>query len=111
VLLAVQLIGRVDVQTLHVLTGSIVGLGTGIAQWLVLKRQCRPATRWIAISSMAWTVGMWSSGATALPVFDLLNASALDLPVALATAGVIAGVISGVPLAGLLHTPQEAGYR
>jgi hypothetical protein len=69
------------------LAGVILGITTGTAQWLVLRREVYWSGWWIMINVVAWTTGM-----------------AL-LPGILLT-GVMAGVISGFAMELLLRSPK-----
>lgn len=69
------------------LAGVVVGVTTGIAQWLILRREVYWAAWWIMISIVAWTTGM-----ALLPGIMLT--------------GVMAGVITGIALELLLRYPK-----
>lgn len=69
------------------LAGIIVGITTGTAQWLVLRREVYWSGWWVAINVVAWTTGM-----------------AL-LPGILLT-GVMVGIITGVAIELLLRSPK-----
>jgi len=71
------------------LAGVIIGITTGTAQWLVLRREFYWAGWWIVISVIAWTTGM-----------------AL-LPGVMLT-GVMAGAITGLALILLIRFPKPA---
>jgi hypothetical protein len=71
------------------LAGVIIGVTTGTAQWLVLRREIYWAGWWIVISVIAWTTGM-----------------AL-LPGVMLT-GVMAGAITGLALILLIRFPKPA---
>ena len=45
-------------QELEVLTGMILGLTTGIAQWLILRRELHWAGWWIIFSMIGWITGL-----------------------------------------------------
>jgi hypothetical protein len=45
-------------EELDLFGGMILGLTTGIAQWLVLREVLRMAGWWIVVSLVAWTSGM-----------------------------------------------------
>jgi hypothetical protein len=71
-----------------ILAGLITGLGIGIAQWLVLRKEVNWAGWWIMISVISWFTGM-----------SLLPGAMLT--------GVMAGVISGIALNVLFYSPRE----
>ncbi len=73
------------------LTGLIVGLCTGLAQWSLLRREVRWAGWWIAIGALAWITGL-----TLLP--------------GILSTGALAGATSGLALSLLLHNPKHAGH-
>ena len=68
------------------IAGTIIGIGLGFAQWLILRYEYQWAGWWIMINVVAWTTGM-----------------AL-LPGILLT-GVMAGVITGLAMELLSRTP------
>ena len=70
------------------LAGTVLGVTVGTAQWLVLRRKVHYAGWWIPINISAWTTG------TAF------------LPGFLST-GAVVGLITGVALDLLLHTPKK----
>jgi hypothetical protein len=72
---------------LDFVAGVVMGLTTGTAQWVILRREFFWSGWWIVINVVAWTTGM-----------------AL-LPGLLLT-GVIAGVITGVAIGLLLQNPK-----
>jgi hypothetical protein len=70
------------------LTGLIVGLSSGLAQWWVLRKRLELAGWWPVLSVVAWTTGF-----ALLPgVFNT---------------GLVAGAISGMALELLLRNPKE----
>ena len=75
-------------QELETLTGMIIGLTTGIAQWLILRRELHWAGWWIVFSAMGWTTGL-----TLLPGVMLT--------------GTIAGALTGLALEILLRNPKR----
>jgi len=68
--------------------GAVVGLTTGTAQWLVLRKEVNWPAWWIAISIIGWTTGM-----ALLPGLILT--------------GVMVGVITGIALELLLRYPKQ----
>ncbi len=69
------------------LTGLTLGLTTGIAQWIVLRRELHWAGWWIIFSIMGWVTGL-----NLMPGFFLT--------------GTMAGVLTGVCLEILLRNPK-----
>jgi hypothetical protein len=74
-------------QGMELFSGVILGLTTGTAQWLILRREVYWAGWWIVINLIAWTTGM------------------VLLPGLLST-GATAGALSGVALELLLRYPK-----
>ena len=72
---------------LETLTGMIIGLTTGIAQWLILRRELHWAGGWIVFSIIGWTTGL-----TLLPGIMLT--------------GTMAGALTGIALEVLLRHPK-----
>jgi hypothetical protein len=74
---------------LEPLNGIVLGLTTGVAQWLLLRKELSWAGWWVAFSVMGWTTGL-----------------AL-LPGILLT-GIMAGALTGIALEVLLRTPKRS---
>ena len=72
---------------LETLTGMVIGLITGMAQWLVLRREFHWAGWWIIFSVIGWTTGL-----TLLPGILLT--------------GTMAGALTGFCLEVLLRNPK-----
>ena len=70
------------------LNGMLIGVATGIAQWLILRQEIQWSGWWIAVSAVAWAAGI-----SLLPGIIL--------------SGTIAGVITGIALEILLHNPKS----
>ena len=71
----------------EVLAGPIFGASTGVAQWLVLRREVHWAAWWIPITTLAWTTGL-----SVLPGILL--------------SGMMAGVLTGIAIELLLRNPR-----
>jgi len=69
------------------LEGMVLGLTTGIAQWLILRRELHWAGWWIVFSIIGWITGL-----TLFPGVLLT--------------GTMAGVLTGFPLEILLRYPK-----
>jgi len=65
-------------------TGLLVGLLVGIAQWLLLRNHLPLAAWWVAINVVAWTTGFW-------------------LMPGIFTSGMIPGLVTGLALDVLLR--------
>ena len=71
---------------LDFMSGMVIGFTTGAAQWLILRGEIRWSGWWIAVSTVAWAVGI-----SVLP--------GIMLP------GTMAGLITGIGLELLLRNP------
>jgi len=69
------------------ITGLLLGLSTGLAQWFILRREYHWTGWWIAVSAVAWMSG-------------------LGLFPGIMLSGIIAGVITGTALEILFRTPK-----
>jgi F0F1-type ATP synthase membrane subunit c/vacuolar-type H+-ATPase subunit K len=67
--------------------GGVIGLTTGLAQWLVLRREVNWAGWWIVFSIIGWTTGL-----TLIPGAML--------------SGTMAGILTGLALEILLRYPK-----
>ena len=74
-------------QELSFFEGMFIGLTTGIAQWIVLRRELHWAGWWIIFSVIGWTTGL-----TLLPGVMLT--------------GTMAGTLTGLALETLLRNPK-----
>ena len=74
-------------EVMDFLAGVIMGVTTGTAQWLILRREVNWAGWWIVINVVGWTTGMGL------------------LPGVMLT-GVMAGVVTGIALMLLLAYPK-----
>ena len=79
------------------LSGLVVGTITGLAQWVLLRRELLWAGWWIAMSAVTWAVGLSLAPS---PEAVLLPRVVLS--------GVMASVISGITLELLLRHPRPA---
>jgi hypothetical protein len=70
----------------------IIGVGIGVAQWLVLRWQFQRAWWWIVLSTLGWAVGMMGVFGASL-------------------AGAAAGAVTGVALELLLRHPRPVGQN
>lgn len=78
------------------LSGAVLGVATGTAQWLLLRRQVHWSGWWIAVSAIAWAIGL-AAGLTVMPRVLL--------------SGVMAGTMTGTVLDLLMHYPKAAEVR
>ena len=74
---------------LGMFSGVVLGAATGMAQWMILRREVYWAGWWIVISALAWTTG-------------------LALIPGTLTSGVMPGAITGIALELLLRNPKVA---
>jgi hypothetical protein len=70
-------------------SGVVIGTMTGLAQWVILRKEVHWAGWWIVISALAWTTG-------------------LALIPGVLTSGVMPGAITGIALELLLRHPKVA---
>ena len=68
--------------------GLLLGVTTGLAQWLILRREVRWAAWWIPISAAGWSTG-------------------LSMALAPLLAGILAGAMTGIALVLLLSYPRQ----
>jgi hypothetical protein len=95
--------------TAAAITGALLGLLVGFAQWLALRRALAPA--WITATIPAWTIGMLVQSATAAYVLPSgeWNAGAVAIS---AAGGAVTGAIVGATQAlGLAPVTKENGRR
>lgn len=71
------------------LYGILVGATTGIAQWIILRREVLLSGWWIVISVIAWFTG-------------------LSMMPGLLTTGTLPGLITGIAIELLLRNPKPA---
>ncbi|HMB22930.1 MAG TPA: hypothetical protein VKP08_08885, partial [Anaerolineales bacterium] len=69
------------------LTGMVIGLAAGIAQWIILRRELHWAGWWIVFSTIGWTTG-------------------LNLIPGIFSTGIMAGTLTGICLEVLLRSPK-----
>ena len=75
-------------QGMDFLSGLLIGLSIGLAQWLILRREVQWAGWWIVINVIAWTTGL------------------AFLP-GLFSTGALVGLITATALALLLNVPKQ----
>jgi hypothetical protein len=81
------------------ISGMVIGLCLGVAQWAVLRRHMRLPGLWVVVSVLGWT----SAGVAAVAI---AGESGTIAP-ALIVMGVIVGVWTGLALAVLWKRPHE----
>ena len=77
---------------LDFVNGLVIGMTTGTAQWLILRKEIHWAGWWIAVSAVAWAAGI-----SLLPGIIL--------------SGTIAGLITGIAVGLLLRTPKQGVHQ
>jgi hypothetical protein len=82
-----------------VLSGVVIGIAAGFAQWVVLVRHVSRAELWVVASALGWAVG-WTVISAVDEAVVGPTASAYFIG---ATGAAAAGVITGVALAWLLR--------
>ena len=75
-------------EELYYLNGIALGLATGLAQWLIMRRETQLSFWWIIVTAVGWM-----SGIALFP--------GLFLP------GIIAGGVTGIALELLLRYPKN----
>lgn len=70
-------------------TGALVGLGLGGAQWLALRRSLQLGLWWVLVNGLGWMVGL-GLGAMLAPLSGVIGA--------LLIAGISGGALSGIGL-------------
>ena len=78
-----------------VLNGMVIGATTGIAQWMLLRREVHWAGWWIAMSAVAWATGL-----------GLAPGSDSVLLPRIVMSGAMASLMTGITLALLLQNPK-----
>lgn len=79
-------------QEYEMINGVVIGLATGITQWMILRRELYWAGWWIIFSVIGWTTGL-----TLLPGVMLT--------------GMMAGVLTGLALEILLRHPKLTTFQ
>ena len=72
----------------RLLAGIVLGLSTGMAQWIVLRQEVHWAGWWVIVSALAWATG-------------------LGLVPGVLTSGVLPGSMTGIALELLLRYPKR----
>ena len=78
----------------HLLTGAIIGLAVGAAQWLLLRRHVRASESWIVANVVGWAVG-WSLISLAE---DAAGLSTLMVYIVGGMGAALAGIVTGATL-------------
>ena len=78
------------------LSGAVLGIAAGTAQWLMLRSQVHWAGWWILVSALAWGTGR-AAGLSVLPRVVL--------------AGAMAGITTGIVLELLLLHPKRVDLQ
>ena len=82
--------------------GAVIGAVTGVAQWLLLRRQVHRAGWWILASTAGWAVGLSVGDAVGWAVGDAMGWAVI---------GAVSGIITGAALVWLLHQPRREEER
>ena len=94
--------------------GAVVGAVSGVAQWLILRRQVRRAGWWILASTVGWAVGLAVGGAVGWAVVNAVVDAvgwAVGLAAGWAVVGAVSGSITGTVLVWLLRQPRREDER
>ena len=84
-----------------VLSGLVIGIGAGFAQWVVLVRHVSRAELWIVASALGWALGWVVIGT----VDDAIGGPTVMAYLIGALGAAVAGLITGTALVWLLHSP------
>lgn len=76
------------------ISGAVIGISVGIAQWFVLRSRVKRSEWWGLINTASWILG--------LSLIDLL-----DQAIGFALAGVVSGALTGACLVWLLRNPAS----
>ena len=86
----------------YALSGAILGVSVGLAQWLILRRHAAQAGWWVPACGLAWAVG-WS-------IIGLVEEAAglptLTVYVVTSVGAAVVATITGTVLIWLLRTRQ-----
>jgi hypothetical protein len=88
--------------------GAMIGILTGVMQFLILRQSTYRASWWILITALGWTIGfaVGSSLSSSVPrVMVVELGEVTDETVSLAVAGAVAGAITGISLIRLFQSP------
>lgn len=96
------LVGRILVfpvapDGLGVVSGLVIGAATGLAQWVLLRKEIHWAGWWIAITALAWSTGLGLAPA----------AESVLLP-RIVLAGMLPSVPTGITIGLLLRHPKKS---
>ena len=83
-----------------VLSGAVIGISSGFAQWLVLVRHVSRAELWVVASALGWAIGWVVIGA----VDEAIGGPTAMAYVIGALGAAVAGVITGSTLVWLLRS-------
>ncbi len=89
----------------YALTGAIIGVVVGLAQWVVLHRILSSAGWWVPATGVAWVVG-WSAIGVAEHASDWTT---LAVYVVGGVGAAAAGLVTAVALIWLLRIPRATG--
>jgi hypothetical protein len=79
-----------------VLGFALMGVGTGLVQWLVLRRQFEGSGWWAAASTVGFSVGgILAVGAAVAGLADALGGSAAAYVILVTIFGIVGGVVGG----------------
>jgi hypothetical protein len=94
--------------------GSLLLLSIGAAQWTVLRNHVAGAGRWIAVTAVAWLLGLAAFMLIASPLWHEGQPVALTVASGVLAGLVMAGTVAAVTGLGLLHilrSRKEANDR
>ena len=89
----------------YALTGAIIGVVVGLAQWVVLRRSLASAGWWVPATSLAWVVG-WSAIGIAEHASDWPT---ITVYVVGGIGAAASGLVTAMTLIWLLRIPRATG--
>jgi len=99
-----------DVVAGSLLSGLLIGVSIGVAQWWVMRRMVRRAEWWVVTNTVGWLLGpqLATLGVSAAAAFGLDPATGIGALVASALIGLATGIFSGIALNWLMRYPLES---
>jgi uncharacterized integral membrane protein len=95
----------------HLVSGGVVGLAVGIAQWLVLRRHVVRTRGWILVSTMGMSLGFVVSALLGFPVLrDMDFSMGFELP-SWETGAAFSFALGGPVVGGLIGVGVGIGQR
>ena len=93
-----------------VISGLLVGLPVGIAQWLVLRRKFEGRLRWVTLNAVMWPFLLILSAGVALAV-GLEQGPVFAVPLAVPMGATLAGGLTGLRMVSILRRSVKAARK